>query len=199
MAIVAAVPASAKTVDLTLSDSGLTQSFSLMSEKPDPKNIQVLARANRSFTSGQTLNATYNYSTKVVFADHSTGQTQTAMIKLATATLAYRDDTNNYTASGVDKALLIPDVVYTGSHDGGPYGVDTSLLTFTPTGGTAITAKNISSDPTKIRNVFEVPAGVTTGTITVGGTATETFSGSASTYTVTVATPINFSVDFPAG
>jgi hypothetical protein len=198
-AIVAAVPDTAKSVELILTDSGLKQSFSLLTEKPDPNNIQVLARSHRSIAPGITNNATYNYSTKVVFADHVTGQTQTAVIKLATATLAYRDDTNNFTASGTDKALLIPDVVYTGSHDGGPYGVDTSLLTFTPTGGAAIPAKNISSDPTKIRNVFEVPAGVTSGTITVGGTATETFSGSASTYTVTVAAPVNFPVDFPAG
>ena len=36
-------------------------------------------------------------------------------------------------------------------------------------------------------------------TITVGGTATETFSGSATTYTVTVATPVSFPIDFPAG
>jgi hypothetical protein len=198
-AIIAAVPDSAKSVVLTLTDSGLKQSFSLLTEKPDPNNIQVLARGNRSISPNQTMAATYNYSTKVVFADHQTGQTQTATIKLATATLAYRDDTNNFTASGTDKALLIPDVVYTGSHDGGPYGVDTSLLTFTPAGQAAIPAKNISSDPTKIRNVFEVPADVTSGTITVGGTANETFSGSASTYTVSVATPVSFQIDFPAG
>ncbi len=114
-------------------------------------------------------------------------------------TLAYHDDLNNVSASAPDKAFLIPDIVYTGSHDGGPFGIDTALLTFTPDGGAAIPAKNISADPAKIRNVFEVPANVTTGTITVGGTATETFSGGTGTYTVSVATPVGIPVTIAAG
>ncbi len=198
-AIVIAVPDATKTLDLVLTDGGIKQTFSLIDAKPGATNLQVLARANRSITVGQTQTATYNYSTKVVFTDKSAGQTQTAAIALAGATLVYRDDVNAVSASGVDKAFLIPDIVYTGSHDGGPYGLDTSLLTFTPTNGAAITAKNISTDPSKIRNVFEVPANVTTGTITVGGSATETFSGGPGTYTLTVAAPISFPITFPAG
>ncbi len=201
--IVIAVPTSTKSLDLVLTDSGIKQTFSLISGKPGATNVQVLARKNRSATVSQTQSATYNYSTKVVFTDHSTGTTQTASIVLAGVTLVYRDDVNAVSASAVDKAFLIPDIVYTGSHDGGPYGIDTSLLTFTPgtgaSAGAAITAKNISTDPSKIRNVFEVPADVTTGTLTVGGTATETFSGGPGTYTLTVAAPISFPVSIPAG
>ena len=202
--VVISVPNTAKSVVLTLTDGTLKQTFSLLDAKPGAGNIQVLARKNRSLSANVSQTATYNYSTKVVFADHVTGQSQTANLALAGVTLAYRDDVNNFTASAPDKALLIPDLVYTGSHDGGPYGVDTALLTFTPTDssgtkGAPITAKNISTDPAKIRNVFEVPADVTTGVITVGGTATETFSGSTGTYTLTVAAPMSFPIAFPAG
>jgi hypothetical protein len=202
--VVIDVPNTAKSVVLTLTDGALKQTFSLLDAKPGAGNVQVLARKNRSLSANQSKTATYNYSTKVVFADHVTGTTQTATLALAGVTLAYRDDVNNFTASAPDKALLIPDLVYTGSHDGGPYGIDTSLLTFTPTDasgtkGAAITAKNISTDPAKIRNVFEVPADVTTGVISVGGTATETFSGSTGTYTLTVAVAMDFPISFPAG
>ena len=199
-AIVIAVPTSVKSLDLVLNDSGLKQTFSLLTGKPGADNIVVLARTHRSDAVNQSTTTTYNYSAKVVFADGTTGTSQTATLSLAGVTLAYQDTAYSTTASAIDKAYLIPDIVYTGSHDGGPYGVNTSLLTFTPTGGAAaITAKNVSTDPTKLRNVFEVPAGVTTGTITVGGTATEMFAGSTTTYTLTVATPVSFAVSFPAG
>ena len=116
------------------------------------------------------------------------------------ATLAYRDDVEHVTASAPDKALLIPDIVYTGSHDGGPYGVDTALLTFTPTGGAAIPAKNISTDadqdPQRVRGAGRRHDAAR---ITVGGTATETFSGEHRHLHVTVATPMSFPIDFPAG
>jgi hypothetical protein len=202
--VVIAVPTSAKSVVLTLTDGALKQTFSLLDAKPGADNIKVLARKNRSISPNQTLTGTYNYSTKVVFADRMTGQSQTVTVALAGVTLAYRDDVNNFTASAPDKALLIPDLVYTGSHDNGPYGIDTSLLSFNPTDasgtkGAPITAKNISTDPAKIRNVFEVPADVTAGIITVGGDATETFSGSTGTYTLSVAAPMSFPISFPPG
>ena len=199
-AIVIAVPNAAKSVELVLTDSGLKQTFSLLTGKPGAGNIVVLARSHRGDAVNQTLSATFTYSAKVVFADKSTGTTQAATIQFNGATLAYQDPAYKIsTPSGVDKAYLIPDLTYKGNHDGGPYGLNTSLLTFTPTGGTAIPAKNVSADPTTLRNVFEVPAGITTGTITVGGTATEMFAGTTSTYTLTVSPPVTFAVSFPAG
>jgi hypothetical protein len=197
--IIAAVPNSAKSVDLVLQDSGITQTFSLLDGKPGATNLAVLARAHRTDAISQAVSVTFNYSTRVVFTDGVTAQTQTASVSLTGATLTYRDDDNSVSASSPSDALLIPSIVYTGGHDGGPYGVDTALLSFTPTGGTPIAARNISTDPTKIRNVFEVPAGITTGTLTVGGTATESFSSGGGTYTLTVAKPMSFPISFAAG
>jgi hypothetical protein len=199
-AVVIAVPSATKTLDVVLTDGGLTQTFSLLTGKPGAGNIVVLARSHRGDAVNEPGSTTFTYSAKVVFADKSTGTTQSANIQLNGATLAYQDPAYKIsTPSGVDKAYLIPDLTYTGSHDNGPYGLNTSLLTFTPTGGTAIPAKNVSSDPTTLRNVFEVPAGVTTGTITIGGTATEMFAGTTTTYTLTVSPPVNFPVSFAAG
>ena len=196
-----AVPDSAKSADLVL-DRGRSDGrpSRCSTGKLGASNIQVLARTHRSTTVGQSVDR------DLQLLDQGRLRRQVDRAD------ADRDDhpggrhpglprrrQQRTRASAADRALLIPDIVYTGSHDGGPYGVDTSLLTFTPTGGTAIAAKNISSDASKIRNVFEVPAGVTTGTITVGGTATETFSGSTSTYTVTVAAPMSIADHFPAG
>jgi hypothetical protein len=196
--IIVGVPTGAKTVDLVLTDSGIKQTLSLLDNKPGATNILVLARAHRTDTTAATVTVTLNYSTRVVFSDNVTAQTQTAAVALSGATLTYRDDTNAVSASSPANAFLIPDIVYTGSHDGGPFGIDTALLTFTPTGGAAIPATNISKDPAKIRNVFEVPAGITTGTLTIGGTATETFSNGGGSYTLTVAAPMTIPITFAA-
>ena len=178
-----------------LTDGGITQTFSLLTGKPGTDNIAVLARTHRSDTINQTGHRDLQLLDQGrVRRPRHRRRRQAATVALGGchAGLSRRHERGH--RQRPDKALLIPDVVYTGSHDGGPYGVDTALLTFTPTGGAAIPARNISTDATKIRNVFEVPAGITTGTLTIGGTATETFSSGGGTYTLTVATPMSFPI-----
>jgi hypothetical protein len=198
-AIVVAVPTGTTSLDLVLADSGVTQTFSLLTASPGARNIAVLARTHRDETTTQKANVTFHYSTPVQFADNTTGQAQTATVSLTGASLVYRDDLNKVTVGATNQAFLIPEIVFTGSHDGGPFGLDTSLLTFTPTGGAPIKARNISADPKKIRNVFQVSAGVTTGVLTISGTATETFSGGGGSYTVSVVAPLSLPITFQAG
>jgi hypothetical protein len=189
---VVAVPSSAKTVDLVLVDGGLTQSISLLDGKPGPNNIQVLARQNRTATSGATANLTFGYSPEVGFEDGSSGTSQTATATYSRATLSYTDDGGSapVTASSASTAILHIGLSYTGTHDAGPFAFPAGLVTFTPTGGAAIAAKNAGTDD-EVYLVFEVPAGVTTGTITIGGTVNQTYGNSSGTYKESVPTPVS--------
>ncbi len=197
---VVAVPTTAKTVDLVLSDSGLTQSISLLDGKPGAGNIAVLARQNRELNSGATAAITFSYSPAVGFEDGTTGTSQTATATFSRATLSYTDDggATAVTASSPGTAILHVGLSYSGTHDAGPFAFPAGLVTFTPTGSAAVPAKNTGTDD-QVYLVFEVPAGVTTGTITIGGTVNQTYGNTSGTYKESVPTPASIPFSLTAG
>ena len=73
---VVAVPTTAKTVDLVLSDSGLNQTLSLLDGKPGANNVQVLARKNRQATPLDRPVHLRRTRPSVTFADGSAGSNQ---------------------------------------------------------------------------------------------------------------------------
>jgi hypothetical protein len=199
---VVAVPADAKTVALTLVDSGITQSLSLLDGKPGSGNIAVLARKNRTVDVTATVPFTFTYSPEVGFADGTGGTSQTATASFTHADLSYIqadvDGGTSVTASSPSTAILFLELSYTGTKDKGEYGFPASLVTFTPSGGAAVAAKNIAG-ATKDFLVFEVPAGLTTGTITIGGTATLNYADATGTYKESVPTAVTMPFSLPAG
>ena len=199
---VVAVPTTAKTVNLTLVDSGITQTISLLDGKAGAGNIAVLARKNRTVDSTATVAFTFTYSPEVGFADGTGGTSQPATASFTHADLSYlQTDVDNgatATASSPSTAILFIALAYTATHDKGQYGFPAGLVTFTPTGGAAVAAKNIAG-AIKDYLVFEVPAGLTTGTITIGGSVTQTYVDAAGSYKESVLTAVTLPFSLPAG
>jgi Protein of unknown function (DUF2510) len=199
--VVVAVPRAASSVDLILDDKGLKQSISLLDGRPDPGNIAVLGRRNRATERVSTTPAVFTFAPAVVFADGTSGTTENATVSFDYAELAYRnvDETTPVTASGRDKAIMHVGLTYVGAHDKGVFGFPSALLTFTPTGAATVRARNISTTPGKIYNVFEVPGGVTTGTLTLSGSVAQPYQGSADSYRFGLQKPVAIAISIPAG
>ncbi len=199
--VVVAVPAGAKTVDLVLNDKGLKQSISLLDGKPGTGNVQVLARKNRDTARATTAKAVFTFAPSVVFADNTSGTSENATVTFRLADLSYRntDQSKAVTASSHSKAIMHVSMNYVGAHDKGTFGFPAALLTFTPTGGAPVHARNISPTAGRIFNVFEVPGNVTTGTLTVSGSVLQTFQGKASSYRFGVRTPVKIPIAIQPG
>jgi hypothetical protein len=74
------------------------------------------------------------------------------------------------------------------------YGAETGLITLTVGSGTSLKARNAAANQTsQIDNVIDVPAGITSGTISYSGTV------ATSTGTITVVTPVSLPFTIPFG
>jgi hypothetical protein len=198
--LVVAVPNSARSVDLVLSDAGYTQTLSLLSGKPGAGNIKVLARTHRHSDVRRTGSVRFTFSQTVGFPDGSSGTSQTGTYTVDGATLAFSLPRKHVKASGTSKALLYVDVGYTVPQSPGRnFGFPPETVTFTPKGGGPIKARNVATNAGMIYDIFEVPADLTSGTLHIAGSFTTKFVNSGSTYITTVATPITLPVTFPAG
>jgi hypothetical protein len=197
---VISVPTGASKVDLTLTEQGLTQTLSLLDGKPGAGNVLVLTRKNRSISTPASAQLSFSYSPAVGFQDGTSGATQTATATFNSADLSYQNSVTGtaVTASGPTTAILHLDLYYSAAHDPGPFAFPAELVSFTPTGGSAIPAKDVGGAK-GVYLVFEVPAGLTTGTITISGTATQTYGNSTGTYKESVPTPITIPFSLPAG
>jgi hypothetical protein len=197
---VLAVPTSVKTADLVLANAGLTQSISLLDGKPGPNNIAVLARKNRVVSTPATAPVTFTYSPEVGFEDGSSGTSQTATATFNSGDLSYVNTATGtaVTASSAKTAILHLDVYYAAVHDPGPFAFPADLVTFTPTGGAPIAAKDIGGAK-GVYLIFEVPAGLTTGTITLSGSATQTYGNTTGTYKESVPTAVTIPFSLAAG
>ncbi|MHA3704300.1 hypothetical protein ACXR2U_19175 [Jatrophihabitans sp. YIM 134969] len=189
---VIAVPTDAKSVDLVTSADGVKQSLSLLTGKPGTSNIAVLARDNRfgSFTPPRSF----------AFTETGGGASASRPCTLSgsVAGLFYwADDEGTAKAGAPGNAILETDLKYTFSTDSPPPFTGSSAgdsATFEPShlvltlpGGQKTQAKLVAN-----RTVFEVPAGFTEGTITVGGAYTN-----SNGITFTVTTPVSFKVSIP--
>src|SRR5262249_31326054 len=154
--------------------------------KPGARNITVYARSNTSQSVFKSGRFTFRFSQTVVLPDGSQATTQTGSYLATLANLRYSIPSKHATAHSPTNALLYVDVGYTVSQSPGKdFGFPTSMMTFTPTGGRPIKARNLATAGL-IYNVFEVPGNMTTGTLRVAGSFTSKFTNTGATYTTTL-------------
>ncbi|HEY3630110.1 MAG TPA: DUF2510 domain-containing protein [Jatrophihabitantaceae bacterium] len=193
---VAAVPNSARKVDLVLTGSA-RQTVSLLNGKPGAGNIKLYARSHREQLLSKSGTITFRYSAEIVLPGGGGGTSQTGTWSVNLARLSYTIPARHAKASGPGQALLYVDMGYTlaGQTD---LGFDPSIATFTTNSGHRVRARNIAGVAGKIYNVFDVPADLTSGTLHIAGSYTRKFANANQTYTTTV-TPITVAITIPKG
>ncbi|MBV9592288.1 MAG: hypothetical protein JO147_00620, partial [Actinobacteria bacterium] len=155
---------------------------------PASTNIAVLARAHYQ----QTLTV----STPFTFILNKSGRSATvpATLSATRAELVFWAPDNKTHPGSTSNAFLLLDISFSDNQGDTEVGFDPSLLTITPDGGAAIKAQNLSNEADKVLVGFEVPAGFTDGTVTLGGSFVD-----SSGITNAVAAPVSFPVAIPAG
>ena len=220
---VASVPAREHDVDLVLTEAGFTQSFDLWTLQRLPPSPAVLYRDASSSTVTGSAASSFN----VAFTNPADGFSSSDNAQVSSATLSWFAPGGSGTTPGsTSQAFLVvglqssyPDVPYGQPNSGHFFSSFTPLpgnrLTFTPTGGTAVTGTSsttafsstgaASDDDGLFDSVywFTVPASTTGGTLTVtAGPATGTeytgFTGSGNAVPINVTAPSTVSLSFPA-
>lgn len=194
---VLAVPASAASVNLVVTDAGYTQTISLLTGQPGPHNVTVLARTNRLVTLHQTKPVTFKFSPAIIGPHHKAQTTDTVSLTVTSAALTFWAGGTNHPASSPANAWLVPTYSYTDpDHPGQTFGLPSSVMTFTPQGGSPITATNLAIAPNRTLNVFSVPGSVVSGTLTITGSFSQPATNGHRTIKTTIASPVTFQVTF---
>ena len=220
---VASVPAKEHDVALVLTESGFTQSFDLWTLQRLAPSPAVLYRDASSSTVTGSAASSFN----VAFTNPADGFSSSDDAQVSSATLSWFAPGGSGTTPGsTSQAFLVvglqssyPDIPYGQPNSGHFFSSFTPLpgnrLTFTPTGGTAVTGTSsttafsstdaASDDDGLFDSVywFTVPASTTGGTLTVtAGPATGTeytgFTGSGNAVPINVTAPATVSLSFPA-
>jgi hypothetical protein len=181
------VPSAAHTIDLVLTDRGLVQHLSLITGRPGPDAVAVLARKNTQVSlDDRTIDLV------VAYTDNQTSQSVTTTAHLAArqADLLYVVSTSTITPSRRDHAFLHLEMCYTDPSAGtGCYGFRGPDLTLTPRGGAPIVGRDLS-DGQHAMAVFEVPATFTDGTVRIHGS--EPVPGGTISFPGSVDIPVHF-------
>ena len=216
-----AVPNTTHAVDLVVSEGSFSQSFDLWTLRRTPPTPAVLYRD----PSTPTLSGTGGAPATLVLSNPSDGFSSSASVTLQSAALGY------FPPSGAASAPLSPDQAVlsvvldaefpnnpndptgSGHYLGSQAPLPASLVTFTPSGGAAVSATESGAgvNTGKGNNddglfdatySFVVPATLSTGTISVG---TGSFSGAEFTLytaeqgstTLDVTSPMTLPISFP--
>ena len=184
--VVTAVPRHAHRVDLVLTDSGLKQSVSLLTGKPDPANPAVTVRSHDS----QQLNVSRPVRVQL--------RTSRGTGVLAGTLTVRRVSLSYWAADGncpqPDRAWLHVGALLQLEGDRQPYGAEAALLTVNLPGIGRRAITNAAANPaTGIDDVVDVPASLTAGSLTFAGSV-QTGKG-----TLTVLTPVTIPFEIPAG
>jgi hypothetical protein len=190
--LVAAVPPDETSVDLVLTDGGVTQSLSLLTGRPSASNPDICRRVHRV----AVVNATRAVTVQVRSASGTVGITS-GTITLKSVALSYWADDGSHPASTVS-ALLHVDATVSLAGDAKAYGADADLIRLLLPGAAptsaGLAARNAAANrSTQVDDVIEVPADLTTATLLYTGSMT-TAKGS-----LTVQTPVQFGFTIPAG
>lgn len=187
--IVLSVPSGATTADLIMNDQGVEQRLSLLDGTPGPTNIAVLTRA--VFTTPLAVTLPVN----ITAARAGQSGTEAITVKADRAALEFwirTSDGRLHRPSRTTQAFLVVNLTFTDSAEPGAFGVYPEWLRFTPRGGATVRASNLLAGTDRVLNVFEVPANLTDGTVTITGSVAQ---GGG---TLTVATPKTIAVRIPA-
>lgn len=182
---VVAVPAGVENVDLLMRANGLTQSLSLVDGEPDPGNIQVLARENRSVKIDEQFTLTEKTSRAFDYGGGVVTDTVPRKVNVSRAELVYFTEHGN--PGDPAMAYLKVRAEYSiplGSFAGESYAFDVRELMFTADDGERFKAKDLDKGE-GINAVFEVPADLRGGTLRLGGVTYPASSGGTS-YDVTL-------------
>ncbi len=185
--VVAAVPATAATIDLVLTDSGVKQGLSLITGRPDQANPVVCGRTHRLVRIAATRAVSVRVSTK-----SGAGMTSGTLTVSSVALSYWGQDGSVPTSTSQAFLHIAAGVRLAGDRTG--YGAEAGLLTVSVAGGAPLHARNVAENASAdVDDVVEVPANVTSGVITYSGTVT-TKQG-----TLTVTTPVSVPFTSPAG
>lgn len=220
---VASVPARSHAVSVTLSEAGFSQSLDLWTLQRSPPSPVVLYRD----PSASTVTGSAAGPFHVSFTNPADGFSSADDAQVQSATLGYfAPGSSSTTPNNPAQAFLV--VELRSSYPSVPYGqpdsghffsgfrpLAGSQLSFTPTGGSAVTATadtadfsstNAASDDDGLFDAlysFAVPATTTGGTLSVlAGTANGTeytgFTGTGTTVPLTITAPATVGLSFPA-
>ena len=215
------VPNDTHAVSLVISQSPFSQSLNLWTLRRVPPAPFVLYRD----PSGPTLTGTAAAPATLALSNPSDGFSDTATVSLQSATLSY------FPPAGVNAALTSSEAVLgvvldgeypdnpndltgSGHYLGSQAPLPGSMLSFTPAGGSPVSATMSDAGDTNGKGKaddglfdatysFVVPATLTTGTLTVNsgpftGTEFTLFTAESGNTTVDVSAPASLTVDFPA-
>jgi hypothetical protein len=185
--VIATVPAG-RAPTLVLDEGGYRQTLALPAGKPGKDNLAVLTRRHRSTVVGKTVPV------PVTISGAGGSLNLTLTVSLRNAGLDFwlpRYADKHPTKPG--DALLALDLSYTEPEDPGQvFGFDPQLLKLKLPDGRTFSARNLASAG-KVFDVFEVPAGFTSGTLQITG------SEQVDAVTLTVNNAARFQIVIPAG
>ena len=182
---VASVPNNTHQVHLVLSQGSFSQSFDLWNLRRVPPAPSVLYRD----ANGTTLSGTSAGSAMLALSNPGDGFTSSASVTLQSATLGYFAPSGTTLSPGPDQGVLSvvldaefpndpADPTGSGHYLGSTTPLPTNLLSFTPSGGTAVSATMSDAGDTTGKGTsddglfdatysFVVPASLTTGSLEV--------------------------------
>ena len=199
--VLIAIPDSATTANLVLSDAGVTQTLSLLTGKPGAANLAVDRRTHHTVAGGAQQT--------IAFKESAPGAsiTRTAHVKLYASGLRYwvnltAGDTRHASSPGtalLNVRLLYtftgpPKSPFTSSGPLGPFAFDPKMLSLHLPDGRVIAARNYATNKDLVYIMFPVPASYTTGRVYVSGHATNVHN-----VTFSVPKPISFPVSVAKG
>jgi hypothetical protein len=180
--VILAMPTAA-TATLVLVDAGYTQTLSLPAGKPGRNNLAVLTRRHRSTAIGKSAAIPIRFSG----VGGSVDMTFNAKVDGAELDFWMPEHATSH-PSKPGNALLFVDLYYSeSSSPGETFGFDPQVLKLKLPDGRTFSARNIAPAG-KILDVFEVPAGFTTGTL--GITGSEAVDGVTLSVTQTITFPV---------
>ena len=218
----ASVPNDTHDVDLVLSQGSFSQSFDLWSLRRVPPSPAVLYRDPNQATLSGTAAAG---PTTLSLSNPADGFTSSATVTLQSATLGFFAPSGTTLSPNPDQAVLsvvldaeFPndpnDPTGSGHYLGATTPLPASLLSFTPTGGAAITAVMSDAGDTTGKGTsddglfdatysFLVPATLTTGTLDVAagsfsGAEFTLYTAESGTTSLDITTPATLALSFPA-
>jgi hypothetical protein len=185
--LVTAVPLRAHAVDLVLTDSGLKQSISLLTGRPDGPNPVVTTRIHQSQQLLVSRAIRVRLKTRA-----GTGMLDGTLTLRALSLTYWAADGSQ--CGGIDRAWLHVAATVKLEGDQRAYGAEAGLITVQLPGSGRLSARNAAVDPAReVDDVIDVPASATVGELSYSGTL------STSKGTITVLTPVTIPFEIPAG